>query len=242
MIDTPPRRHDRAARPIYRSLTDPTIDFFALTGVASPDGADLEGRLRRVCVEYWRWLYDLDGLKLDHPAIQTGCGRVSRYDVRETKRHKGEHSDSPGVAAEPDEAEPSMLRFRQVEDRLTTTGELSERHFWMLRAVWRDGLPLLRPSLPKPRNLKRHSRAKLTDEQAAAILSSRESNAALGTRYGVNQSTIRDIKRGETYRDVAGTPLDPERTVAAQLQWSNAQAQREWDRATVVLYFELFST
>jgi hypothetical protein len=98
----------------------------------------------------------------DPPWLQSGNGApVTGYDVRASKRHKGEHSDGPGIldpgAATlpaldatpahrvflPDAAPPylaTIAHYERVVDRLLTTGAINrEQHLWMLRTVWQNG-------------------------------------------------------------------------------------------------------
>jgi hypothetical protein len=51
-------------------------------------------------------------------------------------------------------------------------------------------------------NVRRGATARLTAETVAAIRCSHDSHAALARRYGVAKSTIADVRRGRTWREV----------------------------------------
>jgi hypothetical protein len=254
-----------ARRPVY---THSTLGSMVDLSDNGPAGRNLKlGREREAKLQdlHINLIYQYEAGELDvpdPPVYRSGNGaRVSGYDVRASKRHKGEHSTGPGIGADTDAAtfpaldappgyvttlpdtEPKFMgtirHYNAVVDRLITTGVLTENHLIMLRMVWKDGRRLERPDEDKAighRPLRpRRPDAKLTEAQAAEIRASRESVRALARQHNVNPRTIFAIKNGELYRAV-----DPEQTVAAQLQVSNAAVRRMWACATVTLWAELW--
>ncbi len=235
-----------ARRPVY---AHPVLGSMVDLSDNGPMGRNLAlGREREAKLMdlHLTLIYPFEAGKLDvpdPPVFQSGNGApVSGYDVRASKRHKGEHSTGPGIAAvwEPEPAFMGTIRhYNAVVDRLITTGVLTENHLIMLRMVWKDGRRLERPDEDKAighRPLRpRRPDAKLTEAQAAEIRASKESVRALARQFNVNPRTIFAIRHGEMYRAV-----DPEQTVAAQLQVSNAAVRRMWACATVTLWAELW--
>ncbi len=235
-----------ARRPVYQH---PTLGPMCDLSDNGPMGRNLAlGREREAKLMdlHTTLIYPFEAGRLDvpdPPIFQSGNGApVSGYDVRASKRHKGEHSTGPGIAAvwEPEPAFMGTIRhYNAVVDRLITTGELTENHLIMLRMVWKDGRRLERPDEDKAighRPLRpRRPDAKLTEQHAADIRASKDSIRTLARRYDVTIRTIAVIRDGLIYRTI-----DPEQTVAAQLQVSNAAVRRMWACATVTLWAELW--
>lgn len=75
------------------------------------------------------------------------------------------------------------------------------RHLW-----WGTNLDNMRDCVAKGRQTRmrgeRHGRAKLTDELVREIRASALPQHILAKRYGVNQSSICDVKRGKSWRHV----------------------------------------
>ena len=78
-------------------------------------------------------------------------------------------------------------------------GTPAEHGAYVRRTGMMRGLP---QTIAANRRIARTKLAKLTAEQAQDIRCSDEPNAALSERYGVAQSAVSSIKRGEAWKDV----------------------------------------
>jgi hypothetical protein len=137
-------------RPVYHHAKWGPIATLDDNGPNGPKayGAAREARLRTLHLSVIFPYEDGDLPVPDPPWLQSGNGApVTGYDVRASKRHKGEHSDGPGIAAVPHTAPPYMatiLHYENTIDRLLTTGAIARSpHLWILRARWMGGAPLL---------------------------------------------------------------------------------------------------
>ncbi len=137
-------------RPVYHHPTYGPVATLDDNGPNGPKayGAAREQRLKTLHLSVIFPYEDGELPVPDPPWLQSGNGApVTGYDVRASKRHKGEHSDGPGIAAVRETDPPylaTIAHYERVVDRLLTTGAIARSpHLWMLRARWMGNLPLL---------------------------------------------------------------------------------------------------